>query len=221
MITLDQYSNCLPYAKGKDVMESYPFISKTMERFDITVGLRAAMFIAQMAHESNNLTARSENLNYSKERLLQIFPSYFKPAILAEAYERKPKMIANRVYANRMGNGGEATGDGWRHRGAGYFQLTGKENQTKCGLYFNVAHPEEWLRTIEGASLSAGWFWFTKGLNAIADKNEFLKASVRINGVAKIVVENINGLPTKVSYPHGWEDRQAKFNICKKALNII
>jgi len=140
-----------------------------MMAHDIDTPLRAAHFLAQAAHESGGFKFKSENLNYGKEGLLKIFPKYFTPAS-AEAYNRNSEKIASKVYANRMGNGDEASKDGWRFKGRGYIQLTGKDNYTAFGKSINediCANPQ----TIADkyALLSAAWFFNKNGLHKMAD----------------------------------------------------
>ena len=145
---------------------------------------RAAHFFAQTAHESGNFKAFSENLNYGAKGLRGIFGKYFPTDALARAYERQPQKIANRVYANRMGNGDEASGEGWKYRGRGPLQLTGKNNYTLFAgsLEMPVEDVPEYLSTFEGAVQSACWFWETNNLNKWADAGDVLTATKRING---------------------------------------
>lgn len=156
------------------------------EAFEITTPIRLVHFLAQVFHESGNLKYVEENLNYSAEALRRVFPNYFKKPEIAAAYARKPVQIANKVYANRMGNGSEASGDGWRYRGRGLLQLTGKNNYR---AYQNsgfcngdlVSHPE-WLANFPGALKSAMWFWKSNGCNTLADKDNVVALTRRING---------------------------------------
>lgn len=152
------------------------------ERYGLTTPLRIAHFMAQIEHESG-LMPISENLNYSVNRLNVTFGKYFKNVHLFE-YANKPKKIANRVYANRMGNGDEKSGEGWKYRGRGFIQITGKEN------YFRLANDTDLdcLRNPDilleeaNAMISALWFWNLKGLNKLADKNDLTGITKRING---------------------------------------
>ncbi len=148
-------------------------LNTTLSRFGL-VGARAPMWLASLGHESADLTHLTENLNYSSEALLKLFPSHFSHDD-AISYARNPERIANHMYANRGGNGDEASGDGWRHRGAGGFQLTFRNNQLACANYFGLSLGEvgDWLRTLEGACLSSGWFWEQNGLNKWADAGDF------------------------------------------------
>jgi putative chitinase len=150
---------------------------------------RAAHFFAQTAHESGNFKAFSENLNYSAKGLRSIFGKYFPTDALARAYERKPEKIANRVYANRMGNGDEASGEGWKYRGRGPLQLTGKNNYRAFGKYIGreqeiLDNPD--LVATELGFESALWFFDANKLWGICDQGvndaAILQLTKRING---------------------------------------
>jgi putative chitinase len=145
-------------------------IPDTAAKFQINTPLRLAHFLAQCGHESGGFRATQENLNYSAKGLNGIFKKYFPTLESAVPYERKPEKIANKVYANRMANGTEASGDGYKFRGRGYIQLTGKDNYTRFGNAIGeniVANPD----VVSGkyALLSAAWFWSNNGLNKLAD----------------------------------------------------
>jgi putative chitinase len=165
---------------------------------------RMAMFIAQCAHESTGFTRKLENLNYSKEALLSLFGKYFDkdPAIAAQ-YHRQPEKIANKIYASRMGNGPTESGEGWKFRGRGYIQLTGKENYTNCGkgLGVNLIETPEYLETVEGAIKSAIWFWNSRNLNTPSDEDDVVTVTKKINGGR-----------------HGLEERTAYYNRAKEVL---
>lgn len=182
MISELQLQQILPGARQRAAEFIGPLITATTE-FDITTPLREAAFLAQVGHESNQLQSVSENLNYSAEGLTRTFPRYFTSS-QAAVYARNPEKIANRVYANRMGNGPEESGDGWRYRGAGLIQLTGKNNQHAAADYFGIDHHEigDWLRTPEGAARSAGWFWSVHRLNELADRQDMREITRKING---------------------------------------
>jgi len=174
-----------------------PWLNKTMQKYDIKSPRRQAMFLAQLAHESGNFRFTSENLNYSADALERVFKKYFPTRELAEEYARKPEKIANRVYANRMGNGDEQSGDGWKYRGRGLIQLTGLSNYASYALQADneaiikpdiVAEPEY-------AADSAGWFWAVNRLNAMADTGDVRAVTRRVNG-------GFNGLA----------DRESKYN---------
>ena len=161
-----------------------PFLQGTCKAFEITSPKRVAAFLAQIAHESGEFRNVDENLNYSAKGLMQTFPRYFPNEEIALKYQRKPHSIANKVYANRMGNGDEASGDGWKYRGKGLIQLTGKDNHKACGDAIGedfVAFPDRLLMPVN-AALSAGWFWKVKSLNSLADEGDITTISKRING---------------------------------------
>ena len=159
-------------------------LNKILPEYDINTPQRVAAFIAQAAHESGNFTALHENLNYRAETLLKVFPKYFPTDALAQQYAHHPEMIANRVYANRMGNGDEASGDGFRYCGRGLIQLTGKSNYQAFAdsLQIAVEDVPAYLQTFEGAVQSACWFWESNNLNQYADSGDILAMTKRING---------------------------------------
>lgn len=145
---------------------------------------RVCGFLSQAGHESGHFKIKVENLNYSQQGLRKVFPKYFPDDATAFRYTRQPAAIANRVYGGRMGNGNEQSGDGFKYRGRGYIQLTGKNNYTACGKdigYDLIADPD-YLTTITGAVQSAVWFWTKNGLNALADKKDVAAMTKRING---------------------------------------
>ena len=174
------------FGANKDAQAIVDALNEVLPTFGINTTDRIAAFLAQAGHESAKFTAKVENLNYSQSALLSVFGKYFNATTSAQ-YARQPQKIANRVYANRMGNGNEASGDGYKYRGRGYIQLTGKNNYTQCSADLNingvdlVAHPE-YLETIRGAVLSACWFWNKNNLNALADKHDIVGLTKRING---------------------------------------
>ena len=140
--------------------------------------------MAQTAHESGEYRAIKENLNYRAASLRKVFPKYFPTDELANAYAQKPEKIANRVYANRMGNGPEESGDGYRYCGRGLIQLTGKSNYQAFADSIEITPEEvsEFLATFEGAVQSACWFWEANNLNQWADKGDIVMLTKRING---------------------------------------
>jgi putative chitinase len=140
------------------------------EKFGLTTGLRLAHFLAQAGHESGGFRVVNENLNYSAKGLQGIFKKYFPSEAVALDYAKKPQKIANRVYGGRMGNGNEASGDGFKFRGRGYIQLTGRDNYTAFGKSIDKPIEETPdLVATEYALASAAWFWSKNGLNKIAD----------------------------------------------------
>ena len=152
--------------------------------YQINTPKRVAAFIAQCAHESGGFRFVSENLNYKAESLMKVFPKYFHTKELAAAYAKNPEKIANRVYANRMGNGDEASGDGYRYRGRGLIQLTGKENYSWFAASLQISPEEatEYMSTFEGAAQSGCWFWETNNLNKEADAGDIKTMTKKING---------------------------------------
>lgn len=160
-------------------------LNRTFERFGIDTRVRQAAFIGQCKHESGFKTL-VENLNYSKEALCRIWPKRFPSIESAEPYHRKPEKIANKVYADRMGNGDEKSGEGWLYRGRGLIQLTGKNNYASASTGLNVgdlliAYPEV-VATPLYACLTAGWFWNENKLNELADKKDWVGLTKKING---------------------------------------
>jgi len=173
-------------------------IPDTAAKFNITNPLRLAHFLAQIGHESGGFRATSENLNYSSKGLVSIFKKYFPTIQLAEAYARKPEKIANKVYANRMANGNEASGDGWKYRGRGYIQLTGKDNYNK----FNSEVPENILATPDLVAtkypmMSAAWFFNRNNLWTICDRGA---DDATVTAVTKRVNGGTIGLADRIKH---------------------
>ena len=152
--------------------------------YEIDTPQRLAAFLAQTAHESGGYRAIKENLNYKAASLTKVWPKYFPTIEIANAYAGKQEMIANRAYGNRMGNGPEESGDGWKYAGKGLIQLTGKDNYTRYAqsLEISVEEASEHLTTFEGCVQSAAWFWEANNLNQWADKGDILTLTKRING---------------------------------------
>lgn len=158
-------------------------LNAACQKFGIDSTERVAGFLAQCSHESNGFKVTQENLNYSAAGLVKVFPKYFGEN-LAAIYAKQPQRIANRVYGGRMGNGPEASGDGYKYRGRGFIQLTGKDNYNAFGLAIGedvAANPDE-VSTSKYAALSAAWFWSAHGLNALADAKDIVSMTKRING---------------------------------------
>ena len=172
--------------KGKVPESLLTELPLVFSRFRIDTPVRLAHFLGQCSHESGHFKVTSENLNYSSQGLLKVFPSYFN-ADSANTYAKKPEMIASRVYASRMGNGKEESKEGYKFRGRGYIQLTGKSNYSLFDAYVDddiLGNPD--LVSTKYPLLSAAWFWHKNGLNAIADKgvngDTIIKLTKRING---------------------------------------
>ena len=184
--------------KGQIPDNVYGEIQSVIDTFAINTAIRLSHFLGQCAHESGNFKFTSENLNYSTKGLIATFPKYFKQPGLAEAYARNPERIASRVYADRMGNGAEGTSDGWKFRGRGYIQLTGKSNYSTFDKFVNedvMSNPN--LVATKYPLLSAGWFFHKNKLNLISDKGltepVMLELTKRING-------GTNGLQDRIKY---------------------
>ncbi len=162
----------------------YNALCQILPEYGIDSPERVAAFVAQCAHESGGFKFLKENLNYKAESLMRTFPKYFPDMSTAKAYEKQPEKIANRVYANRMGNGDEASGDGFKYLGRGLIQLTGKNNYTIFAASIDTPLDQipEYLQTFEGAIQSACWFWEQNNLNQWADKKDILTLTKRING---------------------------------------
>jgi putative chitinase len=184
-ITFDQLNDFFEDT-DEDIIEAFVNpLNEAFEEFEINTPNRVAMFLAQVGHESGGLRHRKENLNYSAAGLNKIFPKYFKRAGRdANEYHRQPEAIANVVYANRMGNGDEASGEGWKFCGRGLIQLTGKNNYSAFAEFMEMDLDEvvEYLETEEGAAMSAGWFWDSRDLNKWADEGNIIKCTRLING---------------------------------------
>ena len=189
------------------------FFEKYCDKYEINTALRLAHFLAQVNHESSNMKRLEENLNYSAKRLLEIFPKYFYNYEIALTYANKPNMIASRVYANRMGNGGEGSGDGYKYRGRGLIQLTGKANYVAFDRFLNangeiVSNPDLVAKNKEYAVLTAFFYWYSRKLNNLIDKdgNQYF--------VCKEITKRING-----GY-NGLDDRWQRFKIIYNKINL-
>lgn len=176
----------------------------TCEQFDINTPERIAGFLSQIAHESAGFSATRENLNYSAEALCRVWPSRFN-AENCQDYARNPEKIANKAYSSRMGNGDEASGEGWKFSGKGLIQLTGKDNFTRFAnaVGIDVIENPDLVAEPELAALSAGWFWSTNGLNALADARDVVGMTKKINGGT-----------------HGLDDRQAKYAAVLASMEV-
>jgi putative chitinase len=184
-LTKEQLKQLLP--KNPYVDHWYDALSKLLPDYEINTPKRIAAFIAQCSHESGGFTALKENLNYKPATLRKLFAKYFPTDALAEEYCAKPnkqEAIASRIYASRMGNGDEASGDGYKYCGRGLIQLTGKSNYVAFADSLEITPEEasEYLATFEGAAQSACWFWESNNLNQWADKGDILTLTKRING---------------------------------------
>ncbi|MBB5369996.1 MULTISPECIES: glycoside hydrolase family 19 protein [unclassified Janthinobacterium] len=177
-------------------------LNDSMRACSINTAVRQSAFLAQILLESSELRQLQESLGYSAQRLRQVWPQRFPSDDIAEQYAHNPQKLANKVYALRMGNGDEASGDGWAYRGRGLIQLTGRDNYAHFSAAMDcdaLGHPDL-LQQPAGAALSAAWFWRTHGLNELADgtlqadgDQQFSEITRRING-------GLNGLPQRHAY---------------------
>lgn len=201
IITTEQLKECMPGCKDPGTWA--PLLDTHLFEFGIIDPQDVAAFISQTGHESANYNILEENLNYSADGLKKTFNKYFRD-VPVENYARNPKKIASRVYANRMGNGDEESGDGWRFRGRGIIQVTGYNNYSACSEYlYNdkmvLLDDPDILTEKRDALLSALWFWDVNGLKHITD---FEKLTRRINGGT-----------------HGIDDRRIRYNRALKVLD--
>jgi putative chitinase len=186
LITEAQLAAMIP--TNKEVAAWCEELNKALPKYDITTDQRIAGFISQCAHESMDFNAMSENLNYREETLNKVFPRYFGPGKRnAAEYAKNPEKIANYVYmdefrTSKLGN--TQPGDGWRFRGRGLKQLTGRDNYTRFAKDYDMTAEEaaEWVETKEGALASALWFWNTNNLNTVADTGSVPALTKKING---------------------------------------
>jgi putative chitinase len=188
LITIDQLDMAVPQARYEDLIRYIDFLNEGMEKFEISSGNRISAFIAQLAHESADFRHTEENLNYSGQALRSTWPRKFTSDALAQQYHRNPEKIASFVYADRFGNRGEASGDGWRYRGRGLIQLTFHDNYEKYAQGISdpsiMTRPDQ-VAQPRHAAMSACWFWKANGLNALADAGTeaaFNEISYKING---------------------------------------
>ena len=209
-ITIAQLNAALP--ASRPVAGRYlAWLNVAMAEFSIDTAARQAPFIATIGAESGSLSAVSENTNYSREALVRVFGKYFPNLAIADIYAHQPEKIANRAYANRGGNGNEASGDGWRYRGAGLIQLTFHDNHAACAAHFDIPMSQigDWLRTPEGACRSAAWFWSVNKVNVYADRGDF-------DGVCDMV--NRGRKTVAIGDANGWVDRLALLGSSQRAL---
>jgi len=203
----------------KDPAKWIDAIVAVCQEFEINTPERIAAFIAQTSHESGGYTMLSENLNYKAATLAACWPNRFAvmgadkkpikengklvPTAVANSIAGKPELIANLVYSSRMGNGPAESGEGWKYRGHGLKQLTGKDNYTRCGaaLGLDLVNNPDLLLELVAAARSAGWFWKTNHLSDFADKGDILGMTKKINGGTI-----------------GLAERQAKYDKCLKAM---
>ena len=184
-LTKEQLRQIIP--KNPYLDHWYQDLSQLLPDYDINTPERIAAFLAQCTHESNDFTALKENLNYKAASLRKMFPTHFETDEIANDYASRPnkqEAIANRMYANRMGNGDEASGDGYRYCGRGLIQITGKDNYFwfAASVQITAEEASQYMQTFEGACQSACWFWENNNLNQFADSGDIITMTKRING---------------------------------------
>jgi putative chitinase len=182
MITKKQLLHLLPDNKNPDQLVMA--FNILFPKYEINTRNRIAGFLAQCGHESLDFTILKENLNYSAEGLRRVFPKYFPTLESAQPYNRKPEKIANRVYGNRLGNGPEESGDGYKFRGRGAIQLTGRNNYQAFATTIgkNIDETIAYCETLQGAIESACWYWERHALNDACDDDDILHMTKLING---------------------------------------
>ena len=200
-ITPQQLKAILPNCKSHEMWAT--ILNDVLPKYKIDTSIRVAQFIAQTGHESAHYNILKENLNYSATALHRVFKKYFPNDEFAQTYHRQPEKIANRVYANRMGNGNEASGDGWLYRGRGLIQITGKNNYRMCSMFLfgdeRLLQDPGMLQEPEYAVRSACWYWLANDINKVAE-------DVRV--VTRIINGGYNGI----------EDREQLFATALKVL---
>lgn len=205
MISKEQLQAIMPKITGENLEKYTHPLNQAMDKFDINTPLRIAAFLAQLAHESNELKYSEENLNYSAERLMAIFPKHFKTLDDANKYARQPEKIANKVYANKGGNGDEASGDGWKYRGRCPIQCTLKDNYRLAGKAIGVdlvTNPDLAAGPVYGTMIAAE-YWHRNKINIPADAGDIAAVTKKIN-IALL----------------GLEDRTRYYKLAKSVLGV-
>lgn len=191
-------------------------LNEAFNRFAINTPARIAGFMGQAMHETGGLRTLTENLNYRMEALMKVWPSRFPDIDTAAQYHRQPEKIANKVYANRMGNGAPETGEGWKYRGRGIFQLTGKSNYEAAGKELGVdllTDPDQ-VALPRMAALTAGWYWNKNKMNELADKGDTW-------AMGRVVNIGPSARTQEGRIPHGASDRLARTTLARAALKPI
>jgi len=191
--TQEKLQQFLP--KNQYISYWYSALEKLLPDYNIDNPQRLANFLGQCYHESGGFIFIKENLNYKWQSLRKVFAKYFPTDQLAQQYEKQPQKIANRVYASRMGNGPEESGDGWRFCGRGLIQVTGRDNYSwfAASLQITPEEASEYMETFEGAAQSACWFWETNNLNKFVDAND-------IRGLTRAINGGYNGLDDRIKH---------------------
>lgn len=190
----DALAAVAPRLSDADLNAWWDALEPAMDAAGINTPRRAAAFLGQVAEETGGFSTLAENLNYSAPRMCQVWPSRFPTLAAATPYARNPQKLAARVYANRLGNGDESSGDGWTYRGRGLIQLTGKALYTQFGQSCGktAAEAAAFLETKEGAAASAAWYWGMRHLNPLAD-------AWNLSGITKLVNGGLTNLQTRIT----------------------
>lgn len=188
--------------QSKVPADVFPHLVAAMTKFEINTVNRVSHFVSQCMHESGNFKFVSENLSYSAQGLRGTFPKYFPDDATANAYAKQPEKIANKVYSNRMGNGNFESGEGWKFRGRGFIQCTGKNTYVLFGTSIgeDLTKNPDLLATPKYACLSACWFFSSNGLNAIADKGA---TDDVVKEITKKINGGLNGISERINDFHG------------------
>jgi putative chitinase len=191
-------------------------LNEAFARFAINTPARIAGFMGQAMHETGGLRTLTENLNYRMEALVRTWPSRFKSLDAAAPFHRQPEKIANMVYANRMGNGAPETGEGWKYRGRGIFQLTGKANYEAAGkaLGVDLVNDPDQVAQPRMAALTAGWYWDQNKMNELADKGDTA-------AMGRVVNMGPATRTQTAKTPHGAEDRTARTTLALAAMKPV
>jgi putative chitinase len=200
--TTDKLAACI---NNQNIGVWYDALYQLLPDYGITTKRRVAGWLSQTGQESGDFRFLTENLNYSADALMRVWPRHYPTQAIANRYHRQPEKIANRSYANRMGNGPEESGDGWKYRGRGLIQVTGKDNYLRCSmtLYGDdiLLDKPEILCEVDGAVRSACWYWNFRNINVDADNGDVLSMTKKINGGT-----------------HGLDERTKRYNRCMSVL---
>ena len=180
--TPEKLAQCVPH--NKDPQALFQALEAVLPRYEINTMDRVAAFLAQCGHESADFNILQENLNYKAETLHRVWPRYFPDMATAEQYAHNQQAIANRAYSNRMGNGDESSGDGYKYRGRGAIQLTGHDNYKHFAdsIGYSIDEAVAYTETLQGAIESAAWFLHCHSLNKLADDRDITSMTKKING---------------------------------------
>jgi len=211
IITKEQFLRMLTNPAAKESIDGWVEpLNAAMAEWEIGSPQRQAAFLGQVLHESGELQHLVENLSYSATRLRQVWPTRFPDDETAAQYANNPQKLASKVYASRMGNGDESSGDGWKYRGRGLFQLTGRQNYMHCAeaLHLDVLNDPDLLAQPLGAARSAAWFWNSRKLNELSDEKPGFDPDAEFVKITKLINGGTIGL----------QARQASWVLCRRVL---